>query len=69
MSKDRRALISACHSRALQVLRRNHNDEYREILHKEFAKEGLTVRPRLTGAALMEAKIAKHKAALDALEK
>jgi hypothetical protein len=67
MSTDRRAVISACHSKALQELRRNHSDEFREILKEKFAEAGITVRPRLTGAALVESKIAKHKAALDAL--
>jgi hypothetical protein len=68
MSNDRRRMIAICNSRALQQLRRRHQDEYSELLQKAYSDAGLTVRPRLSGSALREDRIAKHKAALEVLE-
>ena len=67
MSDDRRKTIAICHSRALQKLRRLHQDEYTEILKEEYAAAQITVRARLSGTALRESRIAKHKAALESL--
>ena len=44
--QDRKRVMQWCRRGAMNALARLHRDEYRVLLHMEYAKAGLQVRPR-----------------------
>ena len=67
--KDRKKVMGWCRRNALLALARIHRDEYRVLLHMEYAAAGLTVRPRGMSAEQKRLrKIDKLRRELAALE-
>jgi len=69
-NSSRQRQIMRCHSRATAALKKIHADEYGALVAREFAADGLEVRPRRSRAQVKadrQAKIDEHKAGIESL--
>lgn len=67
--KARQREMTKCRTRAMRQLTRMHKDEFRTLLHSEYAKAGLEVRKHgMSAAEKKQRKIDRLKAQLAALE-
>ena len=59
MSTDRTKFLSSAYARATALLRKNHSEEFHEILAGIYEQEGVDVKKRLTGIRKKKAQLAK----------